>query len=152
MGRIRLAPGLFWAAALLVATSGCGFDPEGDQPLAPPPVYSEWWAKTEACSGLTGNFYRVQWSVIEGSSFPCSSGQCAGHWTTSHHIFLAGDWQMDEMVVRHEMLHELIGKPGHPNPPFGQGCPLTWATWNGGAAGLDVVARGTVRVPPKNVD
>jgi hypothetical protein len=148
MGRIRFAPGLFWAAALLVATSGCGFDPEGDRPLAPPPVYQEWWAKTEACSGLTGNLYRVQWSVIEGSSFPCSGGQCAGHWSSTHHIFLASDWEMDEMVVRHEMLHELIGRPGHPNPPFGQGCPLTWATWNGGAAGLDVVAR----VPPKRVD
>jgi hypothetical protein len=59
---------------------------------------------------------------------------------------------MDEMVVRHEMLHELIGKPGHPNPPFGQGCPLTWATWNGGAAGLDVVGRVVGPVPPKNVD
>jgi hypothetical protein len=148
MGRIRLAPVLFWAAALLVATNGCGFDPEGDRPLAPPPVYQEWWAKTEACSGLTGNLYRVQWSVIEGSSFPCSGGQCAGHWSSTHHIFLASDWEMDEMVVRHEMLHELIGRPGHPNPPFGQGCPLTWATWNGGAAGLDVVAR----VPPKRVD
>jgi hypothetical protein len=56
------------------------------------------------------------------------------------------------MVVRHEMLHELIGKPGHPNPPFGQGCPLTWATWNGGAAGLDVVGQVYGRVRPKNVD
>jgi hypothetical protein len=35
------------------------------------------------------------------------------------------------MVVRHEMLHDLIGRSGHPNPPFGEGCPLTWATWNG---------------------
>lgn len=147
MRSIRLVPGLFWAAALLAVTSGCGFDPEGDQPLAPPPVFREWWAKTEACSGRTGNFDRIHWSVVEGSSFPCSSGQCAGHWTTSHQIFLASDWAEDEMVVRHEMLHDLIGRPGHPDPPFGEGCPLTWATWNGGSAGLDVV-----RVPPKKVD
>jgi hypothetical protein len=146
MRRSRLAAKLFWAAALLAATSGCGFDPEGDQPLAPPPVYREWWAKTQACSGRTGNFDRLRWSVVEGFSFPCSSGQCAGHWTTNHHIFLASDWVMNEMVVRHEMLHELLARPGHPDPPFGEGCPLTWSTWNGGAAGLDVVGIVPMRV------
>ncbi len=35
------------------------------------------------------------------------------------------------MVVRHEMLHELLQRGGHPTPPFGSGCPLTWATWPG---------------------
>jgi hypothetical protein len=138
---------LLWAAGLLVALTGCGFDPEGDVPMEPPPVYREWWAKTESCSGRKGNFDRVRWSVIEGRSFPCSSGECAGHWRTDHHIFLAGDWVMDEMVVRHEMLHDLLGRPGHPDPPFGDGCPLTWESWNGGAAGLNLA-----RVPPRQID
>lgn len=140
---------LIMAAGLLVGMGGCGFDPEGDAPLAAPPVYREWWAKTEACSGLKGNFDRLTWSVIEGPSFSCSSGQCAGHWSKDHHIYLAGDWAMDEMVVRHEMLHDLIGLSGHPAPPFGQGCPLTWDTWNGGAANLQ-----TARMPqaPKPID
>lgn len=138
---------LFWAVGLLVALTGCGFDPEGDVPLDPPPVYQEWWAKTEACSGRKGDFDRISWSVIEGYSFPCSSGECAGHWRTNHHIYLAGDWVMDEMVVRHEMLHDLLGRRGHPDPPFGVGCPLTWSTWRGGATGLNVA-----RVPPKQID
>lgn len=138
---------LFCAAGLLVTLMGCNFDPEGDTPLNPPPVYRAWWAKTEACSGRTGNFDRVSWSVVEGNSFPCSSGQCAGHWTTSHHIFLADAWSMDEMVVRHEMLHDLIGRPGHPDPPFGVGCPLTWESWNNGAANLEVA-----RLTPRNID
>lgn len=138
---------LIGAVGLLVALTGCGFDPEGDMPLDPPPVYREWWAKTEACSGRKGDFERVSWSVIEGYSFPCSSGECAGHWRTNHHIYLAGDWVMDEMVVRHEMLHDLLGRPGHPDPPFGVGCPLTWNTWQGGAAGLNIA-----RVPPKQID
>ena len=138
---------LVWATGLLLALTGCGFDPEGDVPLNPPPIYREWFAKTEACSGRTGDFDRLNWSVIEGHSFPCSSGECAGHWRTSHHIFLAGDWVMDEMVVRHEMLHDILDRTGHPDPPFGEGCPLTWATWNGGAAGLEVG-----RVRPRNID
>jgi hypothetical protein len=148
MGRRLVPVSLVWAAGLLLALTGCGFDPEGDVPLDPPPIYREWFAKTEACSGRTGNFDRLRWSVIEGHSFPCSSGQCAGHWRTSHHIFLAGDWVMDELVVRHEMLHDLLGRTGHPDPPFGVGCPLTWASWNGGAAGLSVVGR----VRPPNID
>jgi hypothetical protein len=139
MASRRMAKGFFWAAALMLAGSGCGFDPEGDQPFNPPPQFREWWTKTEACSGRTGNFDRLRWSIVEGPSFPCSSGQCAGHWTTNHHIFLASKWADNEMVVRHEMLHDLLGRPGHPDPPFGIGCPLTWATWNGGASQLDVV-------------
>ncbi len=129
---------LIWALGLFALVTGCGFDPEGDVPLDPPAVYREWWAKTEACSERKGDFDRLRWSVIEGRSFPCSSGDCAGHWRTDHHIYLAGDWIMDEMVVRHEMLHDLLGRPGHPDPPFGVGCPLTWESWNGGAAGLNV--------------
>ena len=118
---------LWCAAGLLLALSGCGFDPEGDVPLEPPAVYREWWAKTQACSGLTGDFDRIRWS--------------------DHHIFLASEWSMDEMVVRHEMLHDLIGRPGHPTPPFGRGCPLTWETWNGGAAGLNVARHGSSNPP-----
>ena len=138
---------LFWAVGLLAIVSGCGFDPEGDVPMEPPPVYREWWAKTEACSGRTGNFDRLRWSVVEGHSFSCSSGECAGHWRSDHHIYLAGDWVMDEMVVRHEMLHDLLGRPGHPDPPFGVGCPLTWESWNGGAAGLNVAS-----LAPRKID
>ena len=82
---------LFRALGLLAMLGGCGFDPVGDMPLNPPPIYREWWAKTESCSGLTGNYDRLRWSVIEGHSFPCSNGECAGHWRTDHHIYLASE-------------------------------------------------------------
>jgi hypothetical protein len=121
-----------WRAVVLVlALAGCGFDVDGDQPMAVPDVYRTWWAKTEACSGLTGDFDRVQWEVVPGASFDCSSGQCAGHWQSDHRIWIADHYVNNEMVVRHEMLHDLLGHSGHPNPPFGEGCPLTWATRNG---------------------
>jgi len=127
------------AALWMMALSACSsFDPEGDTPFTPPPEYRVWWNKTMACSGLKADFDRVHWSVVDGYSFPCKSGQCVGHWESSHHIWIAKDWLNDEMVVRHEMLHDLIDHAGHPNPPFGPECPLTWETWNGGAAGLRV--------------
>jgi hypothetical protein len=113
-------------AAFLAA---CGFDLAGSQPWEPPAVYQEWWGKTEACSGLSGNFDRVDWMIVPGPSFRCSSGNCVGHWGPEHKIFIASDWAQHEMVVRHEMLHELMRRSGHPSPPFGTGCPLTWDTW-----------------------
>ncbi len=115
----------------LALLGGCGFDVAGEQPMAAPDVYRLWWDKTEACSGLSGDFDRVEWLVVPGHGFTCSSGQCAGHWESDHRIFIAQDWAQNEMVVRHEMLHDLLGRPGHPNPPFGHGCPLTWETWRG---------------------
>jgi hypothetical protein len=118
------------SSALLVLAA-CGFDPDDDSPISPPANYREWWAKTEACSGLSGDFDRVKWSVIPGYGFDCASGTCAGHWEPDHHIYLASDWTDNEMVVRHEMLHDLLNRAGHPDPPFGDPCPLTWATWQG---------------------
>jgi hypothetical protein len=129
-GVVRRLP-LLPSTLALVLLAACGFDPGDDSPMAPPAVYREWWARTEACSGLSGDFDRVQWSVVAGHGFPCASGSCAGHWEPGHRIYLAEDWTMNEMVVRHEMLHDLLGRAGHPDPPFGNPCSLTWATWQG---------------------
>ncbi len=137
--RVRV-PALAFATLL----AACGFDPAGSQSWEPPAVYREWWAATEACSGLTGSFDRVEWLIVPGESFECSSGQCVGHWGPDHKIFLASDWTSHEMVVRHEILHELMRRSGHPNPPFGHGCPLTWDTWlttPGAAQPTDKAAR-----------
>lgn len=119
------------AVLALILLGGCGFDPAGEQAMDAPAGYRAWWAKTEACSGLSGDFDRVEWLVVPGRGFACSSGQCAGHWESNHRIFLASDWTSNEMVVRHEMLHDLLERSGHPSPPFGKGCPLTWETWTG---------------------
>ena len=125
------------AVAVVTVLGGChSFDPAGDEPFEPPPVYREWWAKTQACSGKEANFDRITWMVVDGESFSCASGQCVGHWESSHQIWIAKEWLDNEMVVRHEMLHDLLDRSGHPNPPFGQDCPLTWETWKGGSAGL----------------
>jgi hypothetical protein len=115
------------AAALLLA--GCNFAPEGDQPMEAPPEYRAWFAQTEACSGRTGDFDRIVWHVVDGESFECPSGRCVGRWNNDHHIYIASAYLKHELVVRHEMLHDLLGRPGHPDPPFGNGCPLTWESW-----------------------
>jgi hypothetical protein len=47
-------------------------------------------------------------------------------------IVIAGNYLQHEMVVRHEMLHSLIGSHGHPDQFFGTRCRLTWETWAAG--------------------
>ncbi|HET8623274.1 MAG TPA: hypothetical protein VFM14_06905 [Gemmatimonadales bacterium] len=117
------------AALAAVVTAGCNFAPEGYQPMEPPPQYRAWFAETEACSGRAGNFDRLVFHVVEGESFECPSGRCVGRWNDNHHIYIASAYVNNELVVRHEMLHDLLGRPGHPDPPFGNGCPLTWEAW-----------------------
>lgn len=136
---LRLRP---LAVALAAFLPACGFDPAGSQPWEPPAIYREWWEATEACSGLSGSFDRVEWMIVPGESFACRSGQCVGHWDGDHRIFLAEEWTAHEMVVRHEMLHDLMRRSGHPNPPFGDGCPLTWETWD--APGFGPAPAGVV--------
>jgi hypothetical protein len=111
--------------------TGCAFEPNGAEPIDAPPAFREWWDKTEACSERRGDFDRIEWYVVPGNAFNCPTGQCVGRWESNHKIYLSSSWQHDEMVVRHEMLHELIGRAGHPDPPFGAECPLTWQTWPG---------------------
>jgi hypothetical protein len=125
-----------WIGAMAVIAavhvSGCGFDPLGADVWSAPAAYRVWWERTEACSERTGSFEAVEWLIVPGDGFDCPSGKCAGRWEPGR-IYIAGAFVNDEMVVRHEMLHALLDRGGHPNPPFGVGCPLTWDTWTGAA-------------------
>ncbi len=132
---------LGFCLSLFSGLAGCGrFEPEQSAPLDPPAQFRDWWAKTEACSGRTATFERIHWYVVPGDSFDCPDGRCVGRWEDDHTIYIAASWVASELVVRHEMLHDLIDRSGHPDPPFGHGCPLTWATWDGSGSVLRGVA------------
>ena len=123
-----------WAAALiLLALTGCPAwlvtGPvqvhEGER-FVPPGEYVQWWAEVEACSGLHGNIGRVKWYVVKGrDSFWNDGVEVWGLWSQKDHsIYLAEGQMMEAWVVKHEMLHELIGRPGHPYVPFQNPCGL----------------------------
>lgn len=84
----------------------------------PPDEYRAAWATVEECSDLRGTFASVRWYAVPGSSFPCSRGLCSGSWQPPHDIYVAEthahDAYSQHFVVRHEILHDLIGAPGHP--------------------------------------
>jgi len=107
--------------------------PENAHLLNPLPTYHEWWAATEACSGLDGTLGEIAWYVVPGvSTFETENGPMVGLWSHSSEgmrIVLAGDYTDSELVVRHEMLHALLDRDGHPSEYFEDRCRLTWDTW-----------------------
>ena len=89
----------------------------------------------ESCSSLRGNYDRISWYVVDGDSFDTPDGDSWGWWTTDHDIYISRrvyDWTVlpvdsntttiYSVVVKHEMLHELIGHEGHPEIPFETPC------------------------------
>ncbi len=110
--------------------------PAGAVQIATPAVYQEWFQKTEACSGRTGDFAEVQFYVVPGvETFPTEDGSKVGEWISdglTHRVIIAGNYQDHEMVVRHELLHTLLRQSGHPDEYFVNRCRLTWESWNSG--------------------
>jgi len=94
--------------------------PADAEQFTPPPVYSTWWQITEACSGVTGSLAAVTWYKTEEVVEDTHSGDIiAGFWVPgSNQIVLNSHVMMDGGVVRHEMLHALRQKGGHPRDQF----------------------------------
>jgi hypothetical protein len=140
-----MRPGLVGTLTLSLSLLGCDrFAPENAIAFDPPATYRVWWEKTERCSGAQASFRRIRWYLVAGDGFSCPGGRCAGRWEDDHTIYVAEAWRDHEMVIRHEMLHDLIGRAGHPVPPFGVPCPLTWATWTGPGAAVRRSGEGGV--------
>jgi hypothetical protein len=123
--------GLLVAGAALLLGLGCRevivLPPElpaTAQPLAPLSVYEAWWRATEECAGLTGNLSRVRWFVVpESDSFTYRGGRYDGYWWDEvHWITLASAKVQAGAIVRHEMLHDLLGRGDHPAEFFQRRC------------------------------
>ena len=117
------------AGAAGVASVGCRVPvaPGNAARVVAPPGYAAWWSEDLQCSGLSGDLQKVEWYEVPAESdggFWCEDGPdhtCAGEWVEPHAIYLAGPsrtypqgYAADEWTVRHEMLHDLVGAPGHP--------------------------------------
>jgi hypothetical protein len=125
----RFVPAL---AIWLVAASCTGLEPsalpDGAVPMAAPAEYSEWYARTEACAELRGALEGIEWYVVpDVATFETDIGE-GGPQTGRQRlrITIAGDYVGNEMVVRHEMLHDLLERSGHPTECFVNRCHLTW--------------------------
>ena len=95
---------------LAVIVGGCGgFTAEvvGKEPFAPPAVYAEWWVSTEDCANRAASLGRVEWYLA--ASVTGDHQVARGRWSPPHEIIIVRGYEMDELTVRHEMLHDLLG-------------------------------------------
>jgi hypothetical protein len=95
--------------------------PQGAEEMSPPAVYSRWWQMTQACSGRSRDIASIEWYRTPGQSFAVNGQQAAGLWLRNR-IVIAGDAVYEGQVVRHEMLHALLGTSGHPREAFLGAC------------------------------
>lgn len=123
-GVARRLLGLLAAGAV---TLGCGDVvaaplPPGSEQIAPPPAYRLWWQMVESCSARTAPFERVSWYVIPGAAqLSATQPDVQGEWfPDGNRIVLAGKFQLAGPLVRHEMLHALLGAHAsdHPRDEF----------------------------------
>jgi hypothetical protein len=115
------------ALLFLMALTMCAFAPDGAVPVEAPDSYRAQWDSAQACSGKQGNYDLLTFYVVPGHDFPCETGRCIGEWYPPHHISIAEDWKNINWVVRHEMLHDLVGRhfPGD-TLIWGVACRATW--------------------------
>lgn len=98
--------------------------PASAREFVPPPAYARWWAATAACAGLPSAAARVRWYAAPGDSVRLPDGAWAGGYyeADTERIVLADAHRLAGGLVRHEMLHALLGRSagGHP-PAYFQG-------------------------------
>lgn len=107
-------------AAFLLST-GCGVPSttsvDNRRPFVPPASYVAWWQAVETCSAQTGELARIEWFIADGLS---ENGRLVrARWEAPHRITLLANETDTEDVVKHEMLHDLLGgDPDHAGPAW----------------------------------
>lgn len=111
-----------WLVALALMGCGSPTDPViGAVEITPPPVFEHYWETVERCSEKTGDYNRVRWFVRY--ELP-DKRDVVGQWTSRNEIVLRSDVWLDPLVVRHEMLHDLLGGDGEHNSESWAKCGL----------------------------
>ena len=92
-----------------------------------PPQFALWWRMTEACSGLRGDLGSIRWYVqtgVDALQIPGNQdGRYGGYWwALGNRILLTEKAVTQPWLIRHEMLHALIGRVGHPRSQFVDRC------------------------------
>jgi hypothetical protein len=139
------------ALVLPFVITACGGDVTGvpiqGEQFSPLPVYATWWAMTEACSGLSGSLGGVTfYKTTENLRNPITGELVAGYWySEGNRIVLREGSIGDGGTVRHEMLHALIKKGGHPRDQFLGKCSGT-----ADCIGSCITDAGPYPTPPEN--
>ena len=98
--------------------------PQTAVPLTPPARFALWWRLTQACSGITGDLAAVSWYVVPNTrSLSYQGKKVDAYWIGNpDRIVLADSLRNAGPIVRHEMLHVLLHRNGHPRDAYLAAC------------------------------
>ena len=150
---VRGVPAFLARVLLSSSLAACAAPGTAAAPLAPIErawevptleLYSEWWRKTEACSGRTGDMNTVTFYAVDapGGAIGLKGTVARGWWLRQgNRIYLPANVLGEEWLVRHEMLHALLQSGSHPTELFVEACHL---------ASIKTWRDSTLRVDPAN--
>lgn len=130
-GRGRRRVTIVLAALALACDGGLGPGEIAFEAFDPLPEYQSWWDQTRECLGIAEadmrrvRFFRVTAPLSSGGGlFPCDEEgtMCPAYWEWPHDIYLAPGVVRNELIVRHEMVHDLQQR-GHRRDPRGRSDP-----------------------------
>jgi len=125
----RIARLAVWSMAL-AAVASCADNivdpklPQGAPPFTAPALYTTWWDMTKACSGRSGSLAAISWyKVPAGVPLELDGQSVSAYWSAgSNQIVVSAAVTEDGPIIRHEMLHALLGSKGHPRGEFLGSC------------------------------
>jgi hypothetical protein len=119
--------GLLVGAGLVtscVVTTEPGF-PSAARRVTPPAQFSVWWRVTESCAGVQRDFHAVQWYVVPDEELNVDGVHYDGYtWSGASPRIVVEESMLDAAgsLIRHEMLHALLNRGGHPRQYFVERC------------------------------
>jgi len=128
--------------------------PSTATPFVAPVQYRVWWRVIESCAERSGSFERVSWySVRHSSDLRVEGEHLIGAWFPSgNRIVLADSLRGYGPLVRHEMLHAILGDDGHPTAFFDVRCgDAVTCGRTCGAAFSDQHVAGATRLDPSDL-
>lgn len=106
-----------WVVATFVLLA-CGdlfAPPTESRMFTIPDIYRwAWWPMTTECSAIPGDLTRIHWRAVPAGRLLFDGHPVAGVWEPPHTIWLDERFLNTEVIVRHEMLHDLIQTGKHP--------------------------------------
>ena len=122
--RVALVLSSFLSLALACDSTTAPDVPSTAVPLTAPARFALWWRVTQACSGITGDFRSVSWYVVPNTgSLSYQGKKVNAYWIGDpDRIVLADSLRDSGPIVRHEMLHVLLHRNGHPRSAFLEAC------------------------------
>lgn len=109
---------LILALFFLYASLGCAhpFEPDVDiVEFEAPAWYADTWVALELCTGLDGTFHRVRWfRTTTARLIPFRGKNYRGLANVAwYRIIIAWPFVDSSSLVQHEIIHLLLGEPGH---------------------------------------